>query len=712
MSGVCSIRETRLRARAGALVVAGLIASATLAAAPREADAQERGATRASLRVRVQNRLRALRRPAAKYIPERRWNQHPAVRRAIGTFRAEAGREMRDADFDVHAVFAGGVPAGYTIHTASRAYDGSTAESVLQVDLEGRITRKTKAKGSEIPLEVKTATWGAGRGRAASRMRMRRGRQVLETVPGSGLVTRWWSARTARRAGLIEAFAAEQAVASQLADQAADPHVADVTRYSFHDDSWVFAVSDLHSGIGGTDPNEDFRAGGPAMAKWLGTLNDGGRRRATLVCGGDCFEFMENAPINASDDELKAIATRFIEGHAETYRALAAAVVPKIAGQPDRGLRFILTRGNHDIQMVKKDLRDHIVNEMARVGGLAGEDVGVFKQRVAYAGDMAVLGRRGEMVMIHGDIADPTNSWRENANPFRYQITRGGPWAVLKSLVKTGRLPPLRVSRRLENNMGYTIVQHFYKFIEQRAPEADNSQKATAHFIGKGLLTRPGNFLRLGRVLWTLLGKQKVHEQASLAATRRDDHATALAWAERTQAHLQWGLASPAEVVARLDRIRAQMPDPVHEQMSSPLRVVNLVRMLLGARRVARERDHAESQLAGLLTSELPNVVDVIAGHTHDQSRLEGTTPDRGRVVFRNTGTWTMRRGDDVFTVAVSKADGGGLVEQGLFRFDDAAGQLVLQRDAPAPTWSGPAAWGPPTAAAPAAITTAAAAAF
>lgn len=682
MSGVCSIRSSRaLRA---------LIAGALLVVAGPEAAAGRQ----APIRVRVQNRVRL---PATSFIPERRWNRHPAVRRAISSFRAGAGRQMRDADFDVRALFAGGVPTGYAIHAASRAYDGSVKDEILHVDLEGRITGRTATTDRAVPLSIRPAAWGVARGRAANRVRMRRGVQVATKVPGGGMVARWWAARTARRAGVIEAFAAESQVASRLADQAADPHIADVSRYSFHDDSWVFAVSDLHSGVGGADPNEDFREGGTAMARWLGSLSDGGRRRATLVCVGDCFEFMENAPIDATGEELKAVATRFIEGHAETYRALAAAVVPKTAGDPDRGLRYIMTRGNHDIQMVDKDLRDHVVSEMARVGGLTGEDVALFRSRVAYAGDMAVLGRKGEMVMLHGDVADPANSWRENSNPFRYQLTRGGPRAVLRSLLRTGRLPELRAERVLENNMGYTIVQRFYKFIEQKTPEADNSVRATAHFVARGLLTQPRNLLRLARVLWTVVGKQKVHEQATLAALRRDDHAAALAWAERTQAHLQWGLSGPEEVVARLDRIRAQMPNPVHEQMSSPLRIVNMLRMLFGgARRIARERDHAESQLVGLITSELPNVVDVIAGHTHDQSRREGTLPDRGRVVFRNTGTWTRRRGDDVFTVAVSRASGGALVEQGLYRVDATSGQLLLQPDAPAPEWTGPDAWSPP----------------
>jgi hypothetical protein len=244
--------------------------------------------------------------------------------------------------------------------------------------------------------------------------------------------------------------------------------------------------------------------------------------------------------------------------------------------------------------------------------------------------------------------------------------------------------------------MGYTIVQRFYRFFEQQVPDADNRPRATTHTIASGLLGRPKNILRLARVLWTLLGEQRVHEQASLAATRRDDYATALAWAQRTQAHLQWGLASPEEVVTRLDRIRAQMPSPVHEHMSSRFRVVNMFRMLAGdGRRISRERDHAESQLAELLTSELPNVVDVIAGHTHDQSRREGTLADRGRVVFRNTGTWTRRHGEDVFTVAVSRASGGALTEQGLYRVDGASGELVLQTDAPAPEWTGPASWSP-----------------
>lgn len=674
-----------------------LCAAIAVAAAAVPSDALAgRGAARAPLRVRLQKRLRGCGGSTCAFIPEKQWNRHPAIRRAISSFRADAGRTLRDADFDARMVYARGEPAGYAIHAASRDYDGTRGDQVLHVDLDGRITRRTATGDRTVPLAVRSAGWGAGRGRAASRVRLRRGRQLLLRLPGGALVARWLEARTARRAGLIEAFAAERDIAGQLADQAADAHIAEVSRYSFHDDSWVFAVSDLHAGVGPGDPNEDFREGGPAMARWLGGLNDGGRRRATLVCVGDCFEFMENAPIDASDEELRAVATRFIEGHAATYRALAAAVVPKIAGQPDRGLRVILTRGNHDIQMVKKELRDHVVSEMARVGGLTGADAEVFRARVAYAGDMAVLGRRGEMLMLHGDVADPANSWRENANPFRYRITRGGPVAVLRSLWKTGRLPPLQVERVLENNMGYTIVQRFYTFFERLVPEADNTARPTAHFISRGLLNKPRNLLRLGRVLWTLLGKQRVHEQASLAATRRDDQATALAWAQRTGAHLQWGLASPAEVVARLDRIRARMPNPVHEQMRSALRVVNLFRMLVGgARRIARERDHAESELVGLLTGELPNVVDVIAGHTHDRSRLEGWQPDRGRVVFRNTGTWTRRHGEDVFTVAVSRAEGGALVEQGLYRVDGASGELVLQADAPAPEWSGPPSWNP-----------------
>src|SRR4029450_1884338 len=105
---------------------------------------------------------------------------------------------------------------------------------------------------------------------------------------------------------------------------------------------------------------------------------------------------IENVGANASLEEQERFATEFIEGHAAVYRALARAVVPNVPGAPDRGLRVIFVRGNHDPQTVNRKLRAYMIEEMIRVGGLDGGEAQRFRERVAFGGDMAVLGKHGE----------------------------------------------------------------------------------------------------------------------------------------------------------------------------------------------------------------------------------------------------------------------------------------------------------------------------
>lgn len=655
-----------------------------------------RARMRARSRARVMSRERLRLAAHSLYIPEREWENHPAISRAISRYRGEQGRTVRSARFDARAVVEHGAVTGYSIQAATRGYDGKTRDTILEVDTRGRVTREHKTHTTSAQALLHPSR-SAGLGPAASRVRLRAAQSALEHLPG----VRWLSRRRLRRAAqrhqLIEDYAARHNLDAELADQGADRHIADVVRYSFHKDAWVYGVSDLHASTGPQNPQEDFRAGGGAMTRFLAHVNDGGKR-ATLVCGGDCFEFMENAPIDATDAELRAYADRFIKGHEETYKALVKAVVPHLPGEPDRGLRVVFVRGNHDIQMVSKGLRDHIVDTMTRVGGLSAADAATFRKRVAFAGDMAVLGKKGEWVMMHGDLHDPANNWREMSNPFRYKLTRGGLWNTLKTLATERRLPPLEVKRVREANLGYIIVQKFFNFVERQNPDSEN-QPRTAHAISHTVMSHPEDVVRMGRVLWELLRQNGTHDPTTLAMTRRNDRQAALAWAERTRVHEQWGLSGPDEVVRRLDQIRAQMPEPVHERMTSRLRLVNIVRMMLGgARRVTRERKQSEPLLIGLLTTLLPNVVDVNIGHTHVQSRAEGYVPDRGRVVYRNTGTWTNHAGKDVFTVAVSHQEGGRLTEKGLYRVDGRSGELVRQNRPPAPEWGSPAGWQPPRA--------------
>ncbi|HUS63198.1 MAG TPA: hypothetical protein VMZ28_01605 [Kofleriaceae bacterium] len=694
------------RARS-ALLVAALAAAAlpattarahgTHAPAPR---AQRPGPTtkaavkppRPGLRIRALNRLRPGKAARTQYIAERQWDRFPGVRRGMSRFLGQEGRSVRKTDFDVSATYEGLDLTGYSIHAVATHYDGSVHEAVLEVDTAGKIVKQTAHPHAQQAAAVRLVR-SIGRGRAATAVRNERFASIGRAMPGSSIYRRVRTKQITEKRALIEAYEAQHGLGFELDNQAADTHVKSVMDYSRHEDSWVFGVSDLHANSGPQNPNEDFREGGSAMVKFLARVNEGGSRRATLVCGGDCFEFMENAPYDATNAELKAFATSFVEGHADTYRALARAVVPNLPGKPDRGLRVLFVRGNHDMQMVTKEVRQHVIDEIIRVGGLKGQDAAVFKQRVAYAGDMAVLGKQGEWVMVHGDQADPANNWRENPNPFRYKFSRGGPVAVLRSLVTTGKLPKLTVDRVREANMGYTIVQKFFRHLEARIPGVENAA-GTAHSLGKGILTHPRNILRLGRVLWTMLKHQPAVDPDTLDATRRNDQAVAMAWAERTGIHEQWGLKGPEEVVARLDTIMSQMPKPVHERMTSPLRTLNLLRMIFGeGRRISREREHAEPLLVELYTSELPNVNNVNIGHTHDQSRAEGLVADRGRVVYHNTGTWTTAKGEDIFTVAVSRAQNGILEEQGLWRVNQKDGVLQKQDHPPSPTWVRPDGW-------------------
>jgi len=476
-----------------------------------------------------------------------------------------------------------------------------------------------------------------------------------------------WARRKGVR-GFRENFEGERK--QRLADQAADAHIAEVMRHSEASGDY-FIVSDLHWGVGKLrndgpwDSREDFRRG-DVFARFLGRIATR-PNHTTMVIAGDWLELMEHVDANASKAEVDKAVTRIVEGHAHEVKAMAAAVTQK-------GLRIIYNAGNHDVQLVDGQLRAHLIREMIRVGGLSGPAAQQFRERIAFTGHAAVLGRHGEGLVVHGHAQDAANNWRAIVNPYN-------------------------ASRSLQQNAGWDIVSLLFRKMESSDPELDNNGKSATRSVALRVLTSPKYILTAGRALWRVLGQQPWVGKSGQLSERLDDRLTMREWVARTGFAARMATPIPgansrqlsgSQWAREFEQMYQRMPSPIHERMKTPLRTLNLLASLVSLPFLKSKLDAAEPTLLGDMTGQLPNVRYVVWGHSHQEGAVVGNSA-KGELAHYNSGSWTKTDGQWRLNVVHGSTDAAGrLTMNGVFRTDLGTGDPSVTHEASAKNLSIP----------------------
>jgi hypothetical protein len=398
----------------------------------------------------------------------------------------------------------------------------------------------------------------------------------------------------------------------QLANQAADRHIGQVLAHSRRNGIY-FVGSDSHLGNG--DGREDFRDKGRIPAQTIRWLTDNPAHRGkniTLVLAGDTVDVMEHVKPGSSLKVQKRAVTSFVSAHREDWTALAHAVV-------DKGLRVVLTAGNHDCHLVNYRLRKHLLNQIATQAGLTSEQRATFHKRVAYSGHAAPLGARGEVVSVHANEPDAFNSYRCNINPYT-------------------------ANRELEVNVGNLVVWDYY--IKQELAQGKNGEGRT----NIGTFLRPKALWQMAKLIHKATKRRGKESPADRATKAAHDRFAMQAWVERTGFHkMMDGEGAGPESVNRwserwLGR-QAALPTPLHNSLGSQFRLVNLIKII--ASRLAYPRNKRKAvQLLTEMRGEVGEVRAVTGGHDHrfnyDVQRRRGR-PASEWVAFNNTGTMTVR---------------------------------------------------------------------
>jgi hypothetical protein len=442
--------------------------------------------------------------------------------------------------------------------------------------------------------------------------------------------------------------------------------------YSAHNGN-IMDMSDLHSGLGSLIREVDERGqptgkeiyGGPNGPRdrqedmmtpqaWASAVLDFSKRagRNTLRIGGDWQDMLEHVNLEDSFETQKQMLSRMILGHTLEAQALATAVVKN-------GMRVLYDRGNHDVQLINPELRSHLISEIARIGGLTGNDVETFRQRIAFTGHMTFMANRtGDRtqlnMMFHDDGKDATNSQEYLENPKTYN--RKG-------------------QRVIQNPLGNFVVEYVWRKAEKKNPNGDNttasSTKAAAHEVTSG----EHGLRELVKLLWHV-SKERVDKSPEIQlANALDSRKMLRAWARQTgfteamNATLPPGVPpkKEGEYVRLLEGVYRGLPTPIHERMNSKLHFVNALRMLFGgAKKALAESDAAEEKFMGALGAAFPWIDEIHTegGHDHEiRGRLTQKKTDDGRarnLTFTDTGTQTRVGGVDVKTVVRTTTDATG----------------------------------------------------
>lgn len=453
-----------------------------------------------------------------------------------------------------------------------------------------------------------------------------------------------------------------------LADQAADPHLKSVMAHSERDGRYVI-VSDLHWGLGRqrrgpqdrtADANngpfhaqEDSRRG-DVFAKMVDRASRQ-PKNTTMVIAGDWIDLMEHVNEDSSMEQVKRAVDTICQGHAQEIKAMADAIV-------NRGMRVIYVRGNHDIHLVDPRVRKMLIGAMAETAGLDGEQRELLEKRVAWSGHAALLGARGEGIVLHGDGHDAFNTWRSRVNPYDG-------------------------NRNLQSNFGWEVVK-VYRLTERDDPLADNTLRST----GKLMLKRLKTWTKLPRFLWRVLSgpASGALREAELA----DDRLAMRYWVERSGFADKMNdpiAGAPGEAqgidgwARTMEGIYAKAPRAMRERMTSRFPLLNLAKMLIpfvgGVSKLRREVENADSKMLSELV-KLPNVRFVGWGHSHKEAAALGEAA-KGPLEHFNSGSWTKVHGEWKLNVVLGETDGDGrLSMSGLFRTNPVTGEPNLPHEA------------------------------
>ncbi|HZJ69415.1 MAG TPA: metallophosphoesterase, partial [Planctomycetota bacterium] len=470
-----------------------------------------------------------------------------------------------------------------------------------------------------------------------------------------------------RRAEVVETPAARAAAnrlhqqfagrSEVLAAQAADPHVAEVTSYSERGGRYL-VLSDLHWGKGrklrGWWPGEDFRQD-KAFVNFVETAA-ADARPTTLILNGDWIELIRHVDYDTPIGEVERHVQRIVRGHEREVRALTDAVA-------NRGLRVLYTRGNHDVTLVDPRVREILLSEMIRVGGLDGSGAERFRRRVAWSGHAVLIGAYGEGLVLHGDLMDPINNWRSPVNPYDGH-------------------------RKLEPNLGWQIVSTLLRPIQllDRAMTEREKVKAVYRYVRRTVDSRSA----AGLLLRALIPLPRSDAGEQLAA-QDDDRLAMRAWVERTGAAEKTGRALPgAGEAAPLDReqwarafekVVARSPEPILDRLRSSKWGINVGRVFAGFIAAMFTGSRRDRQLVDRL-GELPNVRYAIWGHTHLETTLSRQHPSKGEIQYVGSGTWTRMDKGWPLNVVVATTDGDGrLTLDGLHRAQRSGELAAVPKD-------------------------------
>lgn len=393
-------------------------------------------------------------------------------------------------------------------------------------------------------------------------------------------------------------------------------------------------VSDLHVGGGAQDPGDDHVYQNNQFRRFVeeaANSDDGRAGRIELFINGDFLEFAQVRPdvytlgsarYWCSEAESVAKLDAILGGHQDIFQALG-----QFAG---RGNRVTLGAGNHDVDLYWADVQKKVNAAAPGVGFEMGKDV--------------VTRHGGKLVIGHGHMIDPANSFKNWADPF---------------VVRNGEL-------RLEMCPGTLFMVKFVNGLEDRYKFSDNMKPVTAlaRLLYKeqrwGLAVAAWSFLSfVGRHPTVALSAddQKLVGANSIGARVTDELAVNpefLARVTGAYRELVNASATEAEVAEALSTEEA-VNDFVNRLIVEgvgPDRLVELFDVPSGATLGSAGGEHLSIIKAGMahdkeeLRQEAenrlaePGVEVVVFGHTHQPHEWRGLSGDLEGGYF-NPGSWT-----------------------------------------------------------------------
>jgi UDP-2,3-diacylglucosamine pyrophosphatase LpxH len=393
-------------------------------------------------------------------------------------------------------------------------------------------------------------------------------------------------------------------------------------------------VSDLHVGGGPQDPGDDHVYQNNQFRRFVeeaANSDDGRAGRIELFVNGDFLEFAQVRPdvytLGSADywcSEAESVTKldAILGGHKDIFEALGAFV--------GRGNRVTMGAGNHDVDLYWADVQKKINALAPGVEFEMGKDV--------------CTRHGGRLVVGHGHMIDPANSFKNWADPF---------------VVRNGEL-------RLEMCPGTLFMVKFVNGLEDRYKFSDNLKPVTAlaRLLYKeqrwGLAVAAWSFLSfVGRHPTVALSAddQKLVGANSIGARITEELAINPEFLTRvTEAYRELVNASATEAeVAEALSTEAAVNDFVNLLIIGgvgPDRLVELFDVPSGGTLGAAGGEHLSIIRAGMAhdKEELrheaetrlaePGVEVVVFGHTHQPDEWRGLNKDMAGGYF-NPGSWT-----------------------------------------------------------------------